>query len=72
MFKGYCFNEDGTYTSPVEIDSPKQAVDYCVGLMEIAYEVRVIDEDDYIVVQAKQGKLIFPDVCNESNKCIWI
>lgn len=64
MFKGYCFNEDGTHTIPVEIDSAKQAVDYCVRLMEIAYEVRVTDDDDYIVVHAKNGKLIFPEVSN--------
>jgi len=60
MFKGYCFFEDGTYTPAVNLDNEEAAVRYVMLQKNIQYEVRVVDEHDFTVLQAINGKIVYP------------
>lgn len=60
MFKGYCFIEDGMHTPAVHLHTPEDAVRYCQLQMMVQHEVIIIDDDDCIVLHAKDGRIIFP------------
>lgn len=60
IFYGYCFFEDGTYTPKVTLNSVYEAVNYVRLQMILQYEVKIVDQDDCIVIHAKEGKIIFP------------
>jgi hypothetical protein len=60
MFKGYCFLKDGSYIEPVNLKDEEEAVNYCSIQMSMHHEIRIVDEDDCIVLHAKKGKIIFP------------
>lgn len=60
MFLGYCFNRDGKYGQPVFLDTPQEAFDYVMLQKDRFPEVKVTDLDDYIVLHAKDGKIVFP------------
>jgi hypothetical protein len=65
MFKGYCFFEDGSHTEAVHFDTAEQAVDYVYLQMGLQHEVRIVDEDDFTVIYAIKGEIVFPEVKKE-------
>lgn len=60
MFKGYVAMEDGFTTEPVHLEEAEDAVRYVHLQMKFQYRVFVTDETDSIVIEAIQGKLVFP------------
>ena len=61
MFKGYCFVEvNGSYCPAVELKDAQAAVAYVNLQKNIFPEVRIVDEDEYIVLHAVDGEIIFP------------
>lgn len=60
MFKGYCYLENGRYLEPVILDSVEQAFEYLGVQMKLFRMVRIIDGDDCIVLEAKNGEIVFP------------
>ena len=62
MFKGYCFMVDGTHTPAVELKGVEEAFRYANLQKQLFYEVRIVDEDDYTVIHARKGKIIFPEI----------
>ena len=67
MFKGYCYFEDGTHTKPVTLESGADAVRYCELQKLIQHEVKIMDEEDYCVLHAIKGKIVFPE-CMKNEK----
>lgn len=61
MFRGYCLNPaDGSWTPPVHLDTPEQAYTYC-GLHHIwAPEIRICDEEDFVVLEVIEHVLRCP------------
>jgi hypothetical protein len=59
-FHGYCFLKDGTHTPPVNLYGTVAAIRYVRLQMGLQYRVIVVDESDSIVIEAIQGKLVFP------------
>lgn len=60
MFRGYCFMEDGIHTDAVHLNTPEDAIKYCQLQMMIQHEVMIVDDDDYVVLHVKEGRIIFP------------
>lgn len=62
MFKGYCFiQKDGEYCPPVNLKNAEEVAHY-VNLQKLLFpEVRITDRDDFTVVHALDGKIVFPD-----------
>ncbi len=60
MFKGYCYFEDGTYLQGIELKNEKEAINYAFTKGKIFPLVRIIDEDDFIAIEIKDRKVIFP------------
>jgi hypothetical protein len=61
---GYCFLEDGRYTSGVWLNSPKEAVAYLKAQMPYQYRILLCDVLDLAVLEIKNGKVLryAPDV----------
>ena len=61
MFNGYCFMEkDGWHCPPVKLKDADEVYSY-VNLQKVIFpEVRICDGGDFIVVQALDGKIVFP------------
>lgn len=60
MFKGYCFFKDGRYTQGVPLRTKEEAVNYARLQSSLHHEVRIVNQEDCIVIQIIEGKLIFP------------
>lgn len=61
MFYGYCFpKEDEWHTPKLKLDSQEAVWNYLRLQKKIFEEVRITDEDDYIVAHALRGKIVFP------------
>jgi hypothetical protein len=61
VFYGYCFPErDGWHTPSVTLTSPGQVFNYVNLQKRLFDEVRITDSDDFLVVQALGGKVVFP------------
>lgn len=60
MYRGYCFFKDGSHTKSVNLDTAEEAVMYVYLQMGIQHEVRIVDEDDFIVMHAIKGEIVFP------------
>jgi hypothetical protein len=60
MFKGYCYLANGRYLEPVILDSVEQAFEYLGVQMKLFSMVRIIDGDDCIVLESKNGEIVFP------------
>lgn len=60
QFKGYCFLKDGTYMPAVHLNGPEEAVRYAKLQKCLFHEVRIIGEDDKIVLQVVDGQVVFP------------
>lgn len=59
-YKGFCFFEDGSHTEPVYLEDEEAAIRYLMLQRCIQYNVQIIDEDDFIVMETKNGKGVFP------------
>lgn len=61
-FWGYCFETiGGKYYPPVTLFGPEEVYNYVNLQKRFFDEVRITDEDDYLVVHALKGKIIFPE-----------
>lgn len=61
MFNGYCFIEkDGEHCPPVELKDANEVYSYVNLQKKIFPEVRITDSGDFCVVQALDGKVVFP------------
>lgn len=60
MFKGYCLKIDGTHTVAKNLKDPTEAFKYINSNKNSFYEVRVVDETNFIVLQSRKGEMIFP------------
>lgn len=61
MFKGYCFTEiDGWHTPEVILENEEVAIRYALLQRGLFKQVKVVDEDDYIVIETIDGKGAYP------------
>lgn len=60
--KGYCFPDKNSqwHTPAMNLNSTQEAVKYINLQKRIFSEVRIVDSDDYTVIHAIDGKIIFP------------
>ncbi len=65
MYKGYCFTQDGRYYPAVPLASEEAAWKYIDLQMKWHHEVRIVDSQDCIVLQAIRGKIVFPELSQE-------
>lgn len=57
-FKGFCLMSDGKWTPPVTLNGAHEVVRY-VNLQKVfAKEVRIVDSEDYVVMQAINGRIV--------------
>lgn len=69
IFMGYCFLEkDGLHTPPVYLDTPEEVWRYVNLQKGLFPEVRITDSGDFCVVQALDGKIVFPPEWVEAEK----
>ncbi|PFJ97674.1 hypothetical protein [Bacillus cereus] len=69
MFKGYCFIEkDGQFCPAVNLVNAQETWNYVNLQKRIFPEVRICDEDDFTVVHALDGKIVFPQEWVEMEK----
>lgn len=64
MFYGYCripAEAGGGWWPPVTLNSPEEAIRYANLQKGLFPEVRITDADDFIVIQAKDGKIVYPE-----------
>lgn len=59
-FFGYCFLEDGRYSSGVWLCSVKEAMAYVEMQKPYQHQIRICDRDDICVYEVVDGQLIFP------------
>jgi hypothetical protein len=61
-FKGYCFptENDPWHTPAVDLDGVEAAVIYANLQKGLFHEVRIVGEDEKIVLQTIKGKIIYP------------
>lgn len=60
-FLGYCLNPvDGSWTPPVHLDTPEACFRYCALHHRWAPEIRITDEEDFIVLHVENHVLKCP------------
>lgn len=59
-YSGYCFLEDGRYTSGVWLCSAKEVQDYIEMQKDYQHRVMICDRDDFCVFEMIEGNLIHP------------
>lgn len=71
-FYGYKMNADGTHTGSTNPfrDSDRLQL-WIKNWVEVAYELRVTDAGDSIVMQIVQGRMIFPPDPNNLGVLVW-
>ncbi|MHB1394547.1 MAG: hypothetical protein ACYCYE_16040 [Clostridia bacterium] len=60
QYSGYCFLQDGRYTSGVWLCSAKEVQDYIEMQKDYQHRVMICDRDDFCVFEMIEGKLIHP------------
>jgi len=61
MFYGYCLNPaDGSWTPPVTLETAVACYQYCAAHHSYIEEIRITDEEDFIVLQVKNHVLRIP------------
>lgn len=60
-YSGYSFLKDGRYAAGVWLCSAEEALGYLEMQKPYQYRVLVCDRDDFAVMEAVNGKLIYPD-----------
>lgn len=61
QYSGYSFLPDGCYSSGVCLCSPQEVMDYVEMQKPYQYRILICDRDDFVVMDVKDGKLIYPD-----------
>jgi hypothetical protein len=64
MYKGYCFFENGTHTEAVHLKTEQEAVSYFALQKGLQHKVRIVDSDDYVILESVDGKITFPPINN--------
>lgn len=60
-YKGYAFMvKNGEYFPPVTLRNEREVVSWASLHKRFFPEIRVVDEMDYIVLHALDGKIVFP------------
>lgn len=68
MYKVYCtavINGEELWIDPVKLDSTEEMVKYVIQKKQFFKEIMVEDEDEYCVLHAVDGKIIFPEELKE-------
>lgn len=60
VFYGYCFDNEGKYTPAVTLKGAEQVYSYIMLHKGFYPELRITDSDDSLVVQAKNGRIVYP------------
>lgn len=60
QYSGYCFLEDGRYTSGVWLCSPEEAAAYVKMQAPYQHRIMLCDRDDFCVLEMKEGRLLHP------------
>lgn len=60
MFKGYCFMESGKHLPQVNLENVEEAIEYFNLKKELFYRVMIVDSGDSIVLESKNGEVVFP------------
>jgi hypothetical protein len=60
MFKGYLVDENGRYGEPIELDNPELSVLFVQENIDKYYEIIIVDDDGFIVMNTFKGKITFP------------
>ena len=60
MFSGYCFLQDGKYTSGVWLCGPEEAEAYVRMQMPYQHRILICDREDLAVMEVQEGQVIFP------------
>lgn len=59
-YKGYCFDEEGFHTEPIFLEDEESALRYLMLQRIVQHKVQIVDGDDFIVMETKDGKGVFP------------
>lgn len=59
-FDAYLMTKEGIYDQPTKIESSEQLHNFLVLNIMDNYEIRVVDNNDFIVLQVIEQKLVFP------------
>lgn len=59
-FSGYCFLEDGRYSSGVWLCSPKEVMDYVEMQKPYQHRIMICDREDFCVYEMVDGQLVYP------------
>ena len=69
MYYGYCYpSNDGFYTPKVSLVNPQEVFHYVMLHKGMMHEIRITDDDDFTVVNAIDGQIIFPEEWKVYNK----
>lgn len=61
MFLGYCLNPaNGSWTPPVRLETAEAAFGYCMLHYRWAPEIRICDEEDFVVLHVENYVLKCP------------
>ena len=60
LFSGYCFLQDGKYTSGVWLCGPEEAEAYVRMQMPYQHRILICDREDLAVMEVQEGQVIFP------------
>jgi hypothetical protein len=69
IFTGYCFLPDGRYSAGVRLDGPEEIRAFLELQAPYQHRVLICDSDDYGVLEAADGKIIYP--AQEDCKALW-
>jgi hypothetical protein len=62
-FTGYKFIEKGgSYESGIPLNTVEECFDFVFSNIEVYPELRVCDKEDFLVIQALAGKIVFPTI----------
>ncbi len=60
-FTGYLFSEiNGRHTDGVNLNSPLACYDFVIKNLAQYPEIRVCDSDDFLIMHALEGDIVFP------------
>ena len=59
-FTAYCYLKNERYRGPVFINTEKELHDYVGFQLKYQYMIRICDRDDYIIMETKEGNLVYP------------
>ena len=60
LYSGYCFLEDGRYSSGVWLYSDDEMMDYVRFQMPYQHQIMICDRDDFAILKVCKGKVVYP------------